>query len=90
MSAKLQSLKIIFLAEEPEDEDAFDVKNLMNKFKNIENLPSKAPIRERPLDLEGVKVIQLCKKLTALHKIVPCSNGFLLEGRLKLSVLRVL
>lgn len=42
--------------DEPEDEDAYDVKNLMNKFKNIENEPAKAPVHERPLDLEGIKV----------------------------------
>uniref|UniRef100_A0A0N5ARN9 LIM zinc-binding domain-containing protein n=1 Tax=Syphacia muris TaxID=451379 RepID=A0A0N5ARN9_9BILA len=41
---------------EPEDEDAYDVKNLMNKFKNIGNEPSKTFTHERPLDLEGIKV----------------------------------
>lgn len=47
----------VFLADEPEDEDAYDVKNLMNKFKNIENEPAKVQTHERPLDLEGIKVI---------------------------------
>lgn len=42
--------------EEPEDEDAYDVKNLMNKFKNIEKEPSKLAVHERPIDLEGIKV----------------------------------
>ncbi|VDN55773.1 unnamed protein product [Dracunculus medinensis] len=42
--------------DEPEDEDAYDVKNLMNKFKNIEKEPVKLTTHERPTDLEGIKV----------------------------------
>uniref|UniRef100_A0A914ZIM7 LIM zinc-binding domain-containing protein n=1 Tax=Parascaris univalens TaxID=6257 RepID=A0A914ZIM7_PARUN len=42
--------------EELEEEDAYAVKNLMNKFKNIEKEPIKLPTHERPLDLEGIKV----------------------------------
>lgn len=47
------------LVDEPEDEDAYDVKNLMNKFKNIEKEPVKLTTHERPTDLEGIKVGQI-------------------------------
>lgn len=44
-----------FLEESSDDEDCFDVKNLMNKFKNIENIaPNKV---ERKLDeLEALRI----------------------------------
>ncbi|MFH4977656.1 hypothetical protein AB6A40_004365 [Gnathostoma spinigerum] len=42
--------------DEPEPEDAYDVKNLMKKFKNIGHDTTAAVPHERHLDLEGIKV----------------------------------
>lgn len=81
----LNTNNIIFLCSEntpqDDDEDAFDVKNLMNKFKNIGNEEGKKIDTETRAELEALKSGVSFLKIISVSKYNESRIMILFEGK---------